>query len=94
MSPTDDSTLVFPGQSGDKLTRIDTAWRSLIGRAKLTNFRFHDLRHHFASKLVQEGIDLYTIKELLGHSDLAMVQRYGHLDREKNLRVAVAKVAR
>lgn len=89
----DDSSLVFPGDEGARLTRIDRSWRSLTTRAKLKDFRFHDLRHHFASKMVQAGTDLYTVKELLGHSDLAMVQRYGHLDREKNLRAAVARVA-
>jgi integrase len=89
----DDSALVFPGDEGASLTRIDKSWRGVTTRANLKDFRFHDLRHHFASRLVQAGTDLYTVKELLGHSDLAMVQRYGHLDREKNLRAAVARVA-
>lgn len=48
-------------------------------KAKLENFRFHDLRHTFASRLVQKGIPLYEVMHLTGHKSLEMVQRYSHL---------------
>jgi integrase len=83
---------VFPGPDGKAMKRIDTAWRSLMKTAGLKNFRLHDCRHHFASKMVQAGVDLYTVKELLGHSEIAMTERYSHLKPE-NLRAAVEKVA-
>jgi site-specific recombinase XerD len=84
--------LVFPGHGGERMTRIDTSWGTLTKEAKLKNFRLHDCRHHFASKLVQAGVDLYTVKELLGHSEIAMTERYSHLAPD-NLRAAVEKVA-
>lgn len=87
--PSDD--LVFPGPSGERMKRIDTSWDYLTKLSGLTNFRFHDCRHHFASKLVQSGVDLYTVKELLGHSEIAMTEKYSHLAPD-NLRAAVEKV--
>ena len=84
--------LVFPGHDGERMTRIDTAWGTLMKTAGLKNFRLHDCRHHFASRLVQAGVDLYTVKELLGHSEIAMTEKYSHLAPD-NLRLAVEKVA-
>lgn len=43
---------------------------------------FHTLRHTFVSRLVASGIDLYSVKELMGHSDISMTQRYSHLSPE------------
>jgi integrase len=70
--------VVFPGRSGH-LTRIDTAWRSLMKLAKVKNFRFHDCRHDFASRLVMAGVPLNTVRELLGHASLEMTMKYAHL---------------
>ncbi|MDP9084027.1 MAG: site-specific integrase [Pseudomonadota bacterium] len=84
---------VFPGVNGLRLTTINTAWRSLQAAAGLPDFRFHDLRHHFASRLVQSGIDLNTVRELLGHADITMVLRYAHMSPDR-LSMAVEQVAR
>lgn len=81
--------LVFPNAKGERFTNINKSWDGLVTDANLTDFRFHDLRHDFASKLVMAGVDLNTVRELLGHADIAMTLRYSHLAPAK-LAAAVA----
>lgn len=77
------SDLVFPSPvTGEKFNNITKAWSHLRTRAELKDFRVHDLRHTFASKLVMSGVDLYTVKELMGHSTIQMTERYAHLAPE------------
>lgn len=60
-------------------TSIDSAWRDAVERAKIRNFKFHDLRHCCASYMAQAGIPLNVIAEVLGHRKLDMTKRYAHL---------------
>lgn len=87
-----DDAYVFPGSDGGPLDDVKTAFRALLRSAKIRGFRFHDLRHTFASRLVQAGVDLNAVRELLGHADLKMTLRYSHL-APGHTAAAVAKLA-
>ncbi|MGV8931983.1 MAG: tyrosine-type recombinase/integrase [Luteimonas sp.] len=71
--------LVFPSPSGAKFGNINKAWDGITTAGNLPDFNFHDLRHSFASRLVMAGVDLNTVRELLGHADIKMTLRYAHL---------------
>jgi site-specific recombinase XerD len=74
-----DSPYVFCNNDGKPYESIKTAFHTAIKRAGISDFRFHDLRHTFASHLVMLGIDLKTVQELLGHKSFEMTLRYSHL---------------
>lgn len=65
--------------NGKAYKDVKRSFHSACRRAKITNFHFHDSRHTFASHLVMAGVDLTTVKELLGHKHLTMTLRYSHL---------------
>lgn len=70
---------VFIGLRGKPLQSVKKPFATALNKAGITNFKFHDLRHTFASHFVMCGGDLFTLKEILGHSSLKMVLRYAHL---------------
>ena len=72
--------LVFPSRTGTPLdpNHLRRALRIALTRADLHDVHFHDLRHTFATRLVQSGVDLYKVQRLLGHKTPMMTQRYAH----------------
>jgi integrase len=73
---------VFQAPEGGLLHNLGRVWAKVIGKPGVSDFRFHDLRHTAASRMVMAGVDLYTVKEILGHKTLTMTQRYSHLSSE------------
>jgi integrase len=65
--------------TGKRYTDIKHSFNSACRRAGIDDFHFHDLRHTFASHLIMAGVDITTVKELLGHKTLTMTLRYAHL---------------
>ena len=75
-----DSGWVFPNpNTGHRLQQFRRSWPNLLVKADIQDFRFHDLRHDFASRLVTAGVDLYRVRDLLGHGSIEMTERYSHL---------------
>ena len=73
------SPWVFCKRNGERYGNIRKAFEGAKKRARIVDFRFHDLRHTFASYLVMAGVDLRTVQELLGHKSFEMTLRYAHL---------------
>jgi integrase len=67
-------------------------WLHALAVAKVKNFRWHDLRHTFCSRLVQAGVDIRTVAELAGHRNISITMRYAHVAPQTNL-AAVEKLA-
>jgi integrase len=80
---------VFPNiLTGKPYTQIFYPWDVARKRAGLPDVRIHDLRHSFASALVNEGMTLYDVKELLGHANISTTQRYAHLTQHRLMEAA------
>lgn len=61
---------------------VKSAWRRCRKKSKVTDLRFHDLRHTFATRLRRSGADLAIVKEALRHEDIATTMRYAHVTME------------
>jgi len=75
---------IFPPKDGAKgeRQRVEGSFDDLLERAGIKDFRFHDLRHTFASWYMMNGGDLYELAKILGHSNIKMTERYAKLARQ------------
>ncbi len=76
-----ESIYVFTDKNGNPYKTVTCSFSTARHKAGIRDFRFHDLRHTFASHLVMAGVDLTSVKELLGHKTLNMTLRYSHLSQ-------------
>ncbi|MBE0505841.1 MAG: site-specific integrase [Marinospirillum sp.] len=80
----DEDDWVFANpRTGKPFNTIYNSWNSARIKAGLADVRIHDLRHNFASQLVNAGRSLYEVQKILGHADAITTQRYAHLSQER-----------
>jgi integrase len=80
-----ESLHVFNASNCDRRLKNPRKWfETALDEAKIKDFRWHDLRHTFCSRLVMAGVDLRTVMELAGHKSIAVTTRYAHLAPEHN----------
>jgi integrase len=74
---------IFPPDPGAKRERqrVDKSFETILEQAGIEGFRFHDLRHTFASWYMMNGGDLYELAKLLGHANIKMTERYAKLGK-------------
>lgn len=70
-------------QTGDRYIDIKKSFNTAVKKADIKNFRFHDLRHTFATRLIEMGVDIVVVKELLGHASISTTMIYVHSDVER-----------
>jgi len=86
-----ESEYVFCNKQGVPYGNVRKSFESALEAAKIKDFRFHDLRHTFASHLVMNGSDIRTVQQLMGHKEIKMTMRYSHLSKA-HLQDAVGKL--
>jgi len=81
----------FNQATGNHVTSVRKSFKKACEDMGIKNFRFHDLRHCCATKMVEAGVDLVTVSKILGHSDIKLTMRYAH-PGEKTMRAAAEKL--
>ena len=81
-----ESEYVFENpETGAPYVDLKNSFHTVLKKAGIENFRFHDLRHTVATRLAEKGIDLVVVKEILGHSKIETTMRYAHAVPERKL---------
>lgn len=83
-APKTDDNRVFPAdeRKGGRLDNVRKSWASILERANINDFRWHDMRHDFASQLVMKGVPLNTVRDLCGHAQFETTLRYADLSAD------------
>ena len=73
---------VFSNEAGEPIRHFQTAWRVTVERAGLDDLHWHDLRHEYASRLVEQRVPLSQVRDLLGHASIVTTERYDNQKQE------------
>ncbi len=101
MPKTGPDTLIFPDRNGGKIKHISKTFDEVVADLGLNHgidddrlrCVFHTLRHTHASRLLEAGVDIYRVKELLGHANVTTTERYSHVTADR-LRSAIKDMER
>lgn len=76
----DKNGLLFKDEQGNPLKgkNVSTAWNKILKKCNIPHKKFHSIRHTYASMLLKNGVDIQTVSELMGHSDISITQIYLH----------------
>jgi excisionase family DNA binding protein len=77
-------------KTGKPFTLVRKSFLTACKKAGIQGLRFHDLRHTFATRLIQKGVDIETVRALLGHYSIVLTQRYTHSNNEMKQRAVDA----
>ena len=67
---------VFSNAAGEAVSFFRKAWEAALSKAGITDLRWHDLRHEYASRLAERGVALSKVRDLLGHASITTTERY------------------
>ena len=83
--PKDSEYVFINKQTGEPYTDIHKSFTTALEIAKIENFRFHDLRHTVATRMVEKGIPLPVVQEIMGHAKISTTMRYTHVVPKQKL---------
>ena len=84
--------LFYNPNMGDRVNSNRSSWLTCLEKGEITDFRWHDLRHTYATDEIRKGMPIYTLSKLMGHANVVVTEKYAHLYTE-DLHEAKRKVA-
>ena len=84
--------LFYHPDTGDRVNSNRSSWVICLEKANIADFRWHDLRHTYATDEIRKGMPIYTLSKLMGHANVVVTEKYAHLYTE-DLHEAKRKVA-
>ena len=84
--------LFYNPDTGDRVKSNRSSWLKCLEKSEISDFRWHDLRHTYATDEIKKGMPIYTLSKMMGHSNVVVTEKYAHLYTE-DLHEAKRKVA-